>query len=381
MTSLALDQFLATLQRFVEQESPSGDVERNKAMADLLQVEIERRGGRVERRDGPGYGDHLIGRFEAAEGAPLSNAQPLLLMGHMDTVHPVGSLAEMPFQQLEDRLTGPGVFDMKAGVTLALIALDEVARGVEQGTGPGLAGPVTLLVTCDEEVGSPTSKELIENLARESRATLVLEPSLPGGVVKTARKGVADYDVSVTGVPAHAGIEPDKGASAIHGLVEALDTILTWARPEVGTTISAGMIRGGTARNVIAETAGATVDVRFWSREEADRVDAALRSLELGDPRLNITIGGGVNRYPLEETSASQELFVRAAALGQALGFDVQAGRTGGGSDGNFTSAVGCPTLDGLGPDGGGAHAKHEHVLVAGLPTRISWITRLLESL
>ena len=195
----SFDRFLETVQRLVEHESPTGDVARNRSLANIIAGEMEARGASVERHEGPGYGDHLVGRFP---GFPANNGNapspgPLLLLGHMDTVHPVGSLEQMPFGAQNGKLAGPGVFDMKSGVTLALVALDEVSRRSEAGEGPGLAGPVTLLVTCDEEVGSPTSRALIEEQARSSRATLVLEPCLPGGVVKTARKGVADYYLTV----------------------------------------------------------------------------------------------------------------------------------------------------------------------------------------
>ena len=332
----SFDRFLETVQRLVEHESPTGDVARNRSLADIHWLPKWRPGEpHVERHEGPGYGDHLVGRFPGPEttNGSAPSTDPLLLLGHMDTVHPAGSLAEMPFGQRDGTLTGPGVFDMKSGVTLALVALDEVARRRAEGEGPGLPGPVTLLVTCDEEVGSPTSRALIEELARSSRATLVLEPCLPGGVVKTARKGVADYYLTVKGVPAHAGIEPEKGASAIHALVDAIGAILPLARPDIGTTISVGKISGGTAMNVVAAEAKASVDVRFWTREEADRIDAAIRSHQPADSRCTIHVGGGVNRYPLEETQASRALFERAAEMGAALGLPMEAGRTGGGSD------------------------------------------------
>lgn len=370
------------MRRLVEHESPTGDVARVEAVGALLVAEIERRGGRVEREDGPGYGAHLIAHFGTdGLGPTATGRKPILLVGHMDTVHPVGRLAEMPFEEKDGRITGPGVYDMKSGVTLALEAVSEVTRRYGQDEGPGLAGPVTLLITTDEEVGSPTSRELIERLARESRAALVFEPSLPGGKVKVGRKGVADYTIRVDGVPAHAGIEPEKGASATHALIDVLAEVIGLARPDEGTTVSVGTLSGGTAMNVIADRAEAAVDVRFWTASEADRVDTAIRAMQVADPRCNLDIGGGVNRYPLEQTEASRALFERAVELGREVGFAVEGGRTGGGSDGNFTSAVGCPTLDGLGPDGGGAHAKHEHILTAGLATRLAWIVRMLESL
>lgn len=379
---VTMTRFRDVVRKLVEQESPTGDVERVEAVGDLLVDEVMRRGGRVEREEGPGYGAHLIARFGGDDLAhQAAERRSILLVGHMDTVHPVGRLTEMPFEERDGRITGPGVYDMKSGVTLALEAVSEVVRRRDEEDGPGLSSPVTLLVTTDEEVGSPTSRALIERLARESRAALVFEPSLPGGKVKVGRKGVADYRIRVHGVPAHAGIEPEKGASATHALIAVLAEVVALARPDDGTTVSVGTLSGGTTMNVIADRAEASIDVRFWTTGEADRVDAAIRSLSLGDPRCTLEIDGGVNRYPLEETDASRALFERAVELGSEVGFTVEGGRTGGGSDGNFTSAVGCPTLDGLGPDGGGAHAKHEHILTAGLATRLAWIVRLLESL
>lgn len=392
-TVYAVQEFFELLRPLVELESPTRDFERNRGVADLLEGLLTTRGAAVERLTAPGFGDHLIGRIE-----PDAHNPPLLILGHMDTVHPVGSLEAMPLRLLDDRITGPGVFDMKGGLCVALLALDAVrARGAAanapqreqtspaEGALPGSdtlpPGGVTFLITCDEEIGSPSSRELIEREARASRATLVLEPSLPGGRIKTGRKGVADYGLRVTGVPAHAGIEPDKGASAIHALMELLAQIRDAARPEDGTTVNVGRIEGGTALNVVAEHARAGVDVRFWTRDEAERVDRAVRRLRPSDARCTLDISGGINRYPLEETAESRAVVARAAACAAEMGFELQTGRTGGGSDGNFTSGVGCPTLDGLGPDGGGAHARHEHVLTADLPRRIEWVSRLLEAL
>jgi len=376
-----LDAFTQLLRPLVEIESPTGDVEANLRIASGLEALLTDRGAKVERVDAPGYGQHLVARV-----GPSPEVAPLLLLGHMDTVHPVGSLATMPLQVSDERISGPGVFDMKGGLCLALSALDLVRARDAAGSGPGLApGGLTILITCDEEVGSPTSRDLIEREARASRATLVFEPSLPGGTVKVARKGVADYRVAVRGVPAHAGIEPEKGANAIHTLLQLLAEPLAAAKPDQGTTVNVGRIAGGTALNVVAEHAEAGVDVRFWTRDEADRLDRVIKNLVSTapgvDPRVRVEVTGGVNRYPLEQTEASRDLLERAEAEASDLGWAVGTGRTGGGSDGNFTSAVGCPTLDGLGVDGGGAHAQHEHLLLAGLPGRIRWIARLLEVL
>ena len=372
--------FLDLLERLVRIETPSRDGPRLRALADVVEAEASQRGGRVERLDAGALGDHVSVRFwENAENGPANGAEPapLLVLGHLDTVHPVGTLERIPFGvDDEGCLRGPGVYDMKGGV---VAALDAVRRMREDGTPP--AGPLHLLLTCDEEIGSASSRELIESAAREARATLVLEPCVPGGLAKVARKGVAGYDVVVHGRPAHAGIEPEAGASAIHALARLVGQLTATAHPEQGTTVNIGRIEGGSASNVVAERAWAEVDVRFWTRAEAERVDAVVRGLGVEDPRCRVEVTGGVNRHALEETEASRALFERARAEAASIGFDLAGGRTGGASDGNFASAVGCPTLDGLGPDGGGAHSMDEHVRMDVLPARLDLITRLMRTL
>jgi len=306
-------------------------------------------------------------------GTPAAGRGPLLVVGHLDTVHPVGTLERLPFHANDERITGPGVYDMKGGLAVLLVALDVMReRGIE------LQDALTVLVTCDEETGSDSSRELIEALGREARAALVLEPCVPGGGVKVARKGVALYHLAVKGLPAHAGIEPEKGASAVHELVRLLSTIVRAADSETGTTVNVGLLNGGSGSNVVAENATAQVDVRFWTRAEAERVDVAIRSLSVGDERCSFAVRGGVNRYPLESTAESRALLEQAERAAAQVGFQLPNGRTGGASDGNFLSGVGCPTLDGLGPDGGGAHSMSEHVLSADIPRRIELLARLL---
>lgn len=370
MTSKPLDRYLDLLSRLVEIESPSGDASRVRAVADVVVAEAEALGGRVERIGAGDLGEHLSVRFFADAEAPR---EPLLVMTHMDTVHPVGTLERIPFRSEAGRLRGPGVYDMKGGIAAALEA---VKRMKEEDIRP--TGPLHLLVTCDEEIGSRSSRALIEDSARAARATLVLEPCVPGGLAKTARKGVAGYDITVHGRPAHAGIEPEAGASAVHELARFINHVVGLANPEIGTTVNVGTVSGGTASNVVAERAAAVVDVRFWTRDEADRMDAAIRAFQPADPRVTIDVEGGINRYALEETDASRLLFEAAQQEAEKIGFALRAGRTGGASDGNFASAVGCPTLDGLGPDGGGAHSMDEHVLLEPLPARLDLITRLM---
>ena len=365
-------QWTETVEPLVRHESPSGDVGRLIEMGRRFAASFERRGATVELRSAPGVGDHLLARF----GTPTEGRGPLLVVGHMDTVHPVGTLERLPFRVNDERVTGPGVYDMKGGLAVLLVALDLM---VERGMAPSDA--LTVLVTCDEETGSDSSRELIETLGREARAALVLEPCVPGGGVKVARKGVALYHLTVKGLPAHAGIEPEKGASAVHELVRLLGGIVRVADDEAGTTVNVGLLQGGSGSNVVAENAAAQVDVRFWTRAEAERVDAAMRSLTVTDSRCTLAVRGGVNRYPLESTPESRVLLEHAERAAEQVGFRLPNGRTGGASDGNLLSGVGCPTLDGLGPDGGGAHSMSEHVLNADIPRRIELLARLLGTL
>jgi glutamate carboxypeptidase len=294
----------------------------------------------------------------------------------MDTVHPVGSLGRMPFRVDGDRVRGPGAYDMKGGLAVGLTALDVLAA---QGLAP--RGEIVFVVTCDEEIGSHTSRALLEELARGARGALVLEPCVPGGAAKTRRKGVGDFKLSVRGVPAHAGVEPEKGASAIDELIGLLERVRGLADPARGTTVNVGVIEGGTRPNVVAEQAHAEVDVRFWSAAEAERLTRGFAALAVQDPRCGLRVSGGVNRGALERTDASAQLFETAREIAAAQGWTLAEGSTGGASDGNLISAAGCPTLDGLGPDGGGAHSLDEHVRLSDLAPRIALLAGLFARL
>jgi glutamate carboxypeptidase len=364
--------YLALLQDLVTRESPSRDETRCRQLADYLAHELRRVGAKVERHPAPGFGEHLEAHVLGAE----QSERPLLVVGHLDTVHAVGTLERNPCRVDSDRIWGPGSYDMKAGIAAAIEALGLLATG-----GRRPQSDVTLLITCDEEIGSTTSRALIEEKARQARAALVLEPSAPGGKVKASRKGVAVYDLHVRGRPAHAGIEPDAGASAIHELARLTLRLLTLSDKETGTTVNVGVVQGGTRSNVVAEEARAQVDVRFWTSEEAARVDAAVRGLRLEDPRCVLEVGGGIDRPPLERTPESDRLFERAREAGAAAGLTLERTGTGGASDGNLTSGVGCPTLDGLGPDGGGAHTLDEHVLLSDVPRRVALLAALFARL
>lgn len=365
-----LDWMLASLDELVRLESPSDDKAAVDAVVDVLAAHGAALGARVTRFPAASAGDHLRLGFGPASGGPR-----VLLLGHTDTVWPRGTLAAMPLARRDGRLHGPGVYDMKGGLVVALQALRAI--------GPALAGPVTLLMTSDEEVGSSTSRALIEAEARDVAAVLVLEPALetpdaPHGGVKTGRKGVGEFRLEVAGVAAHAGSEPEKGASAVRELARQLIAIDGLARPDRGTTINAGVIGGGTRGNVVAEQAWAAIDVRVLELAEARRIETAFADLRAADPRVRVRVTGGVNRPPLEPSAAGRRLYEQATEVALALGLALPSGTVGGASDGNFTAALGIPTLDGLGPSGGGAHARDEHVRIASLPVRAALLAGLL---
>ena len=361
-----LPWLLETIEALVCLESPSGDA----AAINRCRAELESRlgglGGAVARLPGGTAGDHLRAEFG-------SGNRQVLLLGHIDTVWPVGTLARRPFRVEAGMLHGPGSFDMKAGLALAALAV----RALAQGPG-GLPGRIVLLVTADEETGSAASRELIEAEALASVAVLVLEPALPGGALKTSRKGCGEFVVRVSGRAAHAGIDPERGASAISELARQIPRIESLQAAAAGTTINVGVVRGGSRPNVVAAYAEAVIDVRVASGAEAARVAGALRVLGPADPRTRIEVAGGIDRPPMERSEAGAALFGMARAVAEDLGRTLGEGGTGGGSDGNLTAALGVPTLDGLGAMGGGAHADDEHVTVADLPWRAALLAGLL---
>ncbi|HET9985822.1 MAG TPA: M20 family metallopeptidase [Longimicrobiales bacterium] len=364
---------LDRVRRFVEMESPSGDVARAGALAEVVAAELSAAGAEVCFIDAPGWGYHV----QATVPGTDEDAEPVFILGHLDTVWPVGTLAARPFRLVDGRAEGPGIFDMKSGLAVAIEALAELRHA-----GARPARPVRVLVTCDEEVGSTTSRPLIETLARDAVATLVLEPSLPGGAAKTSRKGVGVYRLRFTGRAAHAGVDPEKGVSAVLEMAHQTLALHALAAPARGTTVSVGPVHGGTVSNVIPAEAEAEVDVRFSTLDEGERVDAAIRALRPVLPGAGVAVvQGGINRPPLERTDAVVALYRTARNIAHELGFDLPEGSTGGGSDGCFTAALGIPTLDGLGPQGAGAHAIDEHIVVADLPRRVALVRRLLEAL
>jgi glutamate carboxypeptidase len=360
-----LDATLQIIESLARLESPSTD----KAMVDrcgrVLAGLMRAAGAEVELVPQDERGDHLRGRI-AGQGPPV------LLLGHFDTVWPAGTLERMPVRRDGDRLYGPGTFDMKAGIALALAAVDALRATAS-------AHPaITFLWTTDEEIGSGTSRAAIEAEAQRSRAVLVLEPALPGGALKTARKGCGEFELTVHGVSAHAGLDPGKGASAIHELAAQIAEIEKLQDLPRGVSVNVGIVAGGTRPNVVAERASASIDVRVPTREAADAVASALRSLQPRRQGTRLKIDGGFDRPPMERGPAVIELFSRASAVASSLGRDLTEGSAGGGSDGNFTAALGVPTLDGLGPLGDGAHAAHEHVEISALPWRAALLAGLL---
>ncbi len=365
------DAMLATLRDLVTQESPSY----NKAAVDRLGSHIAGRfeglGGKVTLHSRSDFGDHIEAQFSVN-----NSRKPILLLGHYDTVWDIGTLAEMPFKVENGRLWGPGVFDMKAGIMLMMQAIEGL-RAIRE----GLPRPVNVLLVSDEEVGSNSSRQLTESLAKKSQAVLVLEPATgPQGAVKTWRKGVGEYKVRVTGKAAHAGIEVREGASAIVELARQIARIQSFLDFRRGITVNVGVIRGGTRTNVVAAQASADVDVRVRKMSDAPRVEKKFRSLKPFDRRCTLEIEGGVNRPPMERSEGVVKLYRIAQEVSRSMNMELEESGTGGGSDGNFTAALGIPTLDGLGGVGEGAHARHENIVLDRLPGRAALIAGLIEA-
>lgn len=354
------------LQTLVQCESPTEDAAAVNRAMDLAVVWASQAGARVVRHAGGEFGDVVELWFDS-EADP--GARPLMLLGHLDTVWPLGTLAAMPWRNAPDaegrqRLWGPGVLDMKAGVCMALAAVEVVQRC------GGLPRPVVLLLNPDEETGSRISRPHTERIARDCEAVFVLEPAqgLPGSrdnaAYKTARKGVGDYRLHVTGVASHAGVDFGRGHSAVLELARLLQTVASFTDLPSGLTVNPGVIGGGTRSNVIAAEAWAQIDVRIARAADAERVDALFHGLTVADPACSLKVSGGINRPPMERAEGTVQLFERARALAAELGFALDEAATGGGSDGNFTAGLGIPTLDGMGAVGEGAHAAHESILL-----------------
>jgi glutamate carboxypeptidase len=366
---------LALTRALVETESPSGDLEGSRAVVQLLAEAARKLDGvsSVERVESEGYGEHLCMR--AFADAPR-NSESALIIGHTDTVHPRGSIIERPWREQEGRIYGPGIFDMKANCALAL---EVVGACAALNLAP--RRPVVLLLTCDEEAGSMTGRVLIEDEARKARSVLVLEPPASGGRVKTARKGTGIFTIEAHGVAAHAGLEPEKGASAILEMARQIERLHEMNDPARGVTVNVGVVRGGTRLNVVPAEAHAEIDVRFSTAEDAQRLESAILGVQPFDERVKLIVSGGINRPPLERTEKVAALFELAREVAAKLDFELGEASVGGASDGNFVAALGVPILDGLGIAGDGAHAIHEHIVVDDIALRGALLAGIIASL
>jgi glutamate carboxypeptidase len=358
-----------TLRELVQQESPSEDRHAVNAAVDLVELWSRNLGGRAKRHRQRQFGDVLELRF----GPARSPRKPVLLLGHLDTVWPLGTLKAMPWRKAEGRLWGPGVLDMKAGVVMALTAIQTLQQ-------LKLVRPVILLLNSDEEVGSTISRPITEKLAQQCSVVLVLEPA-QGLAYKTSRKGVGQYNVQVTGVGAHSGVDFERGHSAVLELAKLIQTISGFTNLERKLTVNCGVIAGGTRSNVVPWLASTEVDVRIAKASDASYVDKLFRSLKVSDPDCKLTITGGINRPPMERKPGTVALFKKARSLAAELGFALEEASTGGGSDGNFTAALGIPTLDGMGAVGDGAHAAHESVVIEHLVPRTALLAAMIATI
>ena len=373
------DWLLEFIEALVAIESPSDDPQAVNRCGAELAARLSALGATVTRlpsatahlRQGSGAqaGDHLRASFG-------QGPRQILLLGHFDTVWPIGQLKTMPLKRENGRLYGPGSFDMKAGIGLATLATRAVMAegGLDQ-------CQVVMLWTTDEEIGSTTSRALIEAEAQRSEAVLVFEPSLPGGALKTSRKGVGQFEMRVRGVSAHAGLDPGKGISAVRELARQIIAIDDLQDPVSGVTVTVGVIEGGTRANVVPADARAIIDARAVTRADAERVERVMKALVPQIAGAQVSVTGGFDRPPLERTPGVVRLFEQAQLVAKDLGINLEEGSAGGGSDGNFTAALGVPTLDGFGAVGDGAHALHEHVEIDALVPRAAVIAGLLARL
>lgn len=361
------------LGQFVRAESPSFDKHAVDRFGRIVAAEWNRRGARVTFLPQKRRGDHI----RAVLGPVGKRASgKILVLGHLDTVYATGTIAQMPFRVSRGRAQGPGVFDMKAGLVIALFAVDALAA-----TGFVPKKRIVFLWTTDEEIGSETSRAAIEREARRSDAVLVLEPAQgPQGKVKTSRKGVGEFEISATGRAAHAGLNPGDGINAIEEIALQIARIRKWNQPRRGITVNAGVIEGGTRSNVVPEHARVLIDVRAAQPKEIHALERKFRALRPIVEGSKLHVAGGFNRPPMER-KMSASLFTKARALSKEMGITLGEAFVGGASDGNFTAALGVPTLDGLGAIGEGAHSPRENVVLNSLPARAALLAGLLANL
>ena len=361
-----------TIRELVEIESPSDNKQAVDRIAVFLAQKFEALGGRTQLHHSNDFGDSLQIDF-----AGEANRKPVLMLGHYDTVYPLGTLANMPCKIENGRLHGPGVLDMKSGIALIFHAIDWLQTWYHE----VLPRPVTVFLVSDEEVGSHSSRKITETLAKDSAGVLVLEPAAGlRGAVKTARKGVGEYTLRVQGIAAHAGLDPGKGHSAILELARQIAVIAKMNNLRQGLSVNPGVIRGGTRTNVIAAEAIAGFDVRIKRAKQASGIDRKLRSLKPFDKRCKLVMTGSINRLPMERTAGVAALYKKAQDIASHVGWKLEEAAVGGGSDGNFTAGMGIPTLDGMGGVGEGAHAVHEFVVISELPRRALLLAGMIES-
>jgi len=361
-----------TIRHLVEIESPSDVKAAVDRLGAFLASRFEQLGGRSRFHRTQDFGDHLQVDFPAA-----SKREPVLLLGHLDTVYPIGTLSTVPCRTADGRLWGPGTLDMKSGIGLMLQAVE----GLRSWHGDNMPRTVKILLVSDEEIGSESSRRITESLAKTCAAVLVLEPAYGlKGALKTSRKGVGEYTLKVTGKAAHSGLDFDKGQSAILELARQIVQLSKLVDVKRAVTMNVGVIAGGTRVNVVPAEASATLDARVLRMKDAPAIDRKLRALRPFNRSCKLEISGGINRPPMERTKSVIELYKQAAGIAKQLGWKLEEAAVGGGSDGNFTAALGIPTLDGLGGVGEGAHAAHESILISELPRRAALLAELIET-
>lgn len=363
------NETLNLIRRLVEIESPSYDAEGSRAVVDLLALEANKIScvDEFERIPIENCGEHLIIRAFSGE-----DKKPALLLGHTDTVYGRGTLAARPWREENGKIYAPGIFDMKSGAVLMI----EVLRAFSD-LNLKPAQPMTILLSCDEEVGSCSGREFVEREAKNAAFCLVCEPSA-NGAVKTGRKGTSYYELKTHGVASHAGLDPEKGASAVLEIARQIERLHRLTDFQIGTTVTVGTVKGGTTSNVVPAEAVCEIDVRFSSLAEATRIENEIKSLAPFDSRVRLEIEGAINRPPMERNEKTLALFEKARAIAADFDYELKETQVGGASDGNFVSALGVPVLDGLGVAGDGAHAIHEHIIASDVPKRAALITALL---
>jgi glutamate carboxypeptidase len=368
--TMDLKSFLKTL---VETESPSHDKPAVDRVGALVAGEARRLGAQVEIISNKDAGDHVLARFPSSKGIgdKGEGEKPILLLCHMDTVFPLGTLARTPYREAEGKIFGPGVLDMKAGIVIGLAAIENALKR-------GMSQPVMLLCTSDEETGSETSRPWIESLARESELVLVLEPAMPDGSLKTWRKGVGDFTVKVKGRAAHAGGAHEMGRNAIEEMAHQVIAIQKLTDYERQTTLNVGVIRGGTVSNVVPEAAEIEVDFRVMQPGEWERLEGEMKNLKPVLKGTSIEVSGSLNRPPMPFDDTMKTTFEKAKTIAARIGMDLKASGTGGGSDANFVAPLGIPVLDGLGAVGEGPHSEREFILADSLSEHSQLVSHLL---